>query len=328
MTTLLIMLAAVVLNFVLAAACLQLGARWVGSQRATFSRALLATLTITAVSLGVQLAALPFDALPAAASAVLALGLLGISWLVSWELIRRFFQVTLAKAVLAWLTSQIATVVMVLFALLVLIPFISEAFRTPTNAMAPSVLGDHYRGVCPHCGGDSIVSTTALNNALEDETEFRGICTRCLQTGETAVSDEMHSGDRFAVDKLLTPRRWDMVAYRYPEQPSQIFIHRLVGLPGETVSVRDGQVWINGVAAELPEHLRGLRYVSQMPDIGELPHGTERKPLQLGDNEYCVLGDNSERSSDSRFWGAVPGENLIGVATVIYWPPSRWTVWR
>ena len=117
---------------------------------------------------------------------------------------------------------------------------------------------------------------------------------------------------------------------------------RLVDLPGETVVIKDGAVWINGQKLDPPASLNGLEYVTEIPRAPHMPPlevfaGTPDTPAVLGKGEYFVLGDFSLQSSDSRLWEkgaeghppyAVPESNIIGVATHIYWPSSRWRILR
>lgn len=110
------------------------------------------------------------------------------------------------------------------------------------------------------------------------------------------------------------PERGDIVVFRptealKQENYHQAFIKRIIGLPGETVEVRDGKVFING--QELVED-----YIKELPKYN---YGPEIVP----DNQYLVLGDNRNNSYDSHVWGFVPRENLIGKAFVRFWPLNR-----
>ena len=117
-----------------------------------------------------------------------------------------------------------------------------------------------------------------------------------------------------------------MIVFRYPREPAKKYVDRLIGLPGETIHIQDGSIWIDGVKAELPPHLAGLEYVTEH-EFGRF-RGAADDPIRLGAEEYCVLGDFSLRSSDSRDWGAVPAENVEGVVCLTYVPLARWKVHR
>lgn len=102
---------------------------------------------------------------------------------------------------------------------------------------------------------------------------------------------------------------------------------RLVGLPGETVHIEDGAVWINGNRVEHPETIHGLNYVSEFPRMRVDLVGSKERPAVLGNDEYFVLGDFSPVSMDSRLWEqgaaghntfAVPQSYIRGVVTHVY----------
>jgi len=108
------------------------------------------------------------------------------------------------------------------------------------------------------------------------------------------------------------PRRGDVVGLRFPGREREKYIKRIIALPNETITISEGKVFING--SKLKEDY--------------LNPGTETLPdleKKLSDNEYFVMGDNRNRSNDSRIWGTAPGENLIGKAIFIIYPLSEWT---
>lgn len=105
------------------------------------------------------------------------------------------------------------------------------------------------------------------------------------------------------------PRRGDVIVFRYPRDPSRDFIKRIIGIPGDTMEIRNGVVTVNGVALEEPYINDGAR--SDM-SAKVVPKGS-----------YFVMGDNRPNSSDSRSWGFVPEENIIGKAMFSYWPMSE-----
>jgi len=115
---------------------------------------------------------------------------------------------------------------------------------------------------------------------------------------------------------LTKPQRGDVIVFIYPEDPSRDFIKRLVGLGGETLEIIEGDLYINDKIVEDPL-LKELYYYNR----GD--YGKEGQKITIPEGHYFTLGDNSGSSSDSRFWGFVPHENIIGRAEMIYWPFSR-----
>lgn len=110
------------------------------------------------------------------------------------------------------------------------------------------------------------------------------------------------------------PERGDVVVFRSQVDPRIDFIKRVIGEPGDTLEIRDGVVFIDGVALE-ESYARGPTLCGSGPPICG--------PLTLGDGQYYVLGDNRNSSSDSRLWGPVPEGNIIGKAWFSYWPLSE-----
>ena len=102
------------------------------------------------------------------------------------------------------------------------------------------------------------------------------------------------------------PERGEIIVFHYPVNPDKDFVKRVVGLPGETVAVRNGTVYVDGVGLAEPYLERRDR--------------SNARPLVLGDGEYYVIGDNRPNSNDSRSWGAVPEENIVGRVMLVYWP--------
>lgn len=134
---------------------------------------------------------------------------------------------------------------------------------------------------------------------------------------------------------LGTPARGDVVVFRYPEDPSTPFIKRIVGLPGDTISYRDKRVLVNGEQVPYAEQGQFLGVKSAAMHTGaELlteTLGAHRHDIivtpgapafdaefQVPAGQYFVLGDNRDNSRDSRYWGFVPDENLIGKAFFIW----------
>jgi signal peptidase I len=110
--------------------------------------------------------------------------------------------------------------------------------------------------------------------------------------------------------------RGDVVVFKYPEDPKRDFIKRLIAFPGETVIIREGAIYVNGLRIEDRRMLNRYYY-----NRGE--YGVRGQAVKVPEGFYFVLGDNSASSMDSRFWGFVPEYYLIGKAEVIYWPLNR-----
>jgi signal peptidase I len=204
-----------------------------------------------------------------------------------------------------------------------------QNYTTASNSMAPTILGKHWVGVCEECGAPAYCSP-----AVEgfDPSIARMICDRFHVTHADDFDTTVHPADRFFVAKRLKPRRWDLIAFQLPEDPQTSYIMRLVGLPGETVVVKNGNLWIDGQQASLPRELQGLKYSLPEFILESEVHGNEKNPARLGTDEYFVLGDFSQRARDSRMWTtgaaghspyAIPASYIIGVATRVYWPPNR-----
>ena len=115
---------------------------------------------------------------------------------------------------------------------------------------------------------------------------------------------------------ITEPKRGDVIVFIYPEDPSRDFIKRLIGLGGETIEIKGGNIYVNGQIIE-DSRINEIYYYNR----GN--HGKEQQKIVVPEEYYYVLGDNSGSSSDSRFWGFVPQENVIGRAEMIYWPFSR-----
>lgn len=131
------------------------------------------------------------------------------------------------------------------------------------------------------------------------------------QVLSVSMEPTLHEGQYLLISKASywfhEPERGDIVVVKplNGDKDSIPLIKRLIGLPGDTVEARDGRLWINGVAIN-------ETYVS-----GPLSY---TNTWTLGPNEYFILGDNRNNSSDSHSWGPIPRENIIGKAVFRYWP--------
>ena len=105
------------------------------------------------------------------------------------------------------------------------------------------------------------------------------------------------------------PRFGEIIVFRFPGEPDRDFVKRVIGLPGDEIEIVEGQVKINGFVYNEP-YLNG-------------PFNYNMDPRRMSEGEYFVMGDNRSHSNDSRNWGPVPEENVVGKVWLVYWPFSQ-----
>jgi signal peptidase I len=163
--------------------------------------------------------------------------------------------------------------------------FVVQAFKIPTGSMEENLLiGDHL---------------------LVNKFVF----------GPTATDFERR------LLPIGTIKRGDVIVFKYPEEPDRDFIKRVIGLPGETVEVREKKVYVNGQGLDEP-YVHFLQPPSTNSEFHETTSFDVRErygPVTVPPNQYFVMGDNRDNSQDSRYWGFLPRENVKGKALVIYW---------
>jgi signal peptidase I len=135
-----------------------------------------------------------------------------------------------------------------------------------------------------------------------------------IRVESVSMQPTLFAGNFVVVNKLSyrfgEPSRGDIIVFRYPPDPElDPYIKRVIGLPGEHVLVEDGKVYINGVRISEPY----LKMQTQQGGEWTVPQ-----------DGLFMMGDNRNNSSDSRVWGMVPLENVIGKAFMVYWPPEKW----
>jgi signal peptidase I len=133
----------------------------------------------------------------------------------------------------------------------------------------------------------------------------------------TSMLPRLHDGERIFVNKLIyygLPgiERGDIVVFWFPDDPSKSYIKRVIGLPGETVQMRSGRIFINGKEMAEP-------YLDPSLNVTD----DDRPPTYVRPHYYFVMGDNRDNSSDSRSWGLVPEKYIYGKALLRYWPLSK-----
>jgi signal peptidase I len=308
------------------ALCLWLGARLTRVPGLTVFRALAAALVLCLAMPPLRVGFWVLsDRLPAYALGIL-LSEIVVEVSLSCLLIKVLLRATWWQSLVAWLGTMLGGVLLLAVGFFVLRPLAIGAYAMPTFSMAPTLKGPHRCGTCPHCGS---IACVLADPRIDPDPADPGMCDRCLQASQVEdIRPAVYPADRFLVNRTLRPRRWDVIVFRYPKEPSARYAMRLVGLPGEEVLVKDGAIWINGVKQDPPADIAARKFGTSPDSTLEPRWATPENPMRLGSDELFVLGDFSERASDSRFWGAVPTENVEGVVGAIYWPVSRWRVFR
>ncbi|HEY0379640.1 MAG TPA: signal peptidase I [Pyrinomonadaceae bacterium] len=134
----------------------------------------------------------------------------------------------------------------------------------------------------------------------------------------TSMLPRLHDGERIFVNKLIyyglpELQRGDIVVFWYPEDPSKSYIKRVIGLPGETIEIREGRIYITSQGRE---QLLEEPYLDPQRNVSRANHA----PVEVKQHYYFVMGDNRDASSDSRIWGLVPEKYIYGKALFRYWP--------
>jgi signal peptidase I len=193
---------------------------------------------------------------------------------IAFAVMQRVFKLSMQRTLVPF-GAYVGTIVLqIVLAVVVMKPFVTEAFVMPTRSMAPT----------------------------------------------------LEPGDRFIVNKVISPRRFDLVAFWHVDRPGEkpaVYCKRLIGLPGERVRFDDGMLYINDQRADAPAVVAG-RF--RMP-----PHYAryrDGQTISLAKSEFFVIGDNVEISADSRLFGPVAAADMVGVVDLMYWPRSKMHIVR
>ena len=181
-----------------------------------------------------------------------------------------------------------------------------------------------------------LFGTTTLVQAFVIPT---GSMQESLLIGDHLLVDKLAYSPHGAVGKHLLPyqdvERGDIIVFRYPVDLEQTFVKRVVGIPGDRIRLENRQLYVNGHSVDEPYVVRKTPYVDHyrdnFPATGEPNLQANPRVLNLLRNHvvdgqvvvppdsYFAMGDNRDQSLDSRYWGFVPRENIIGKPLVIYW---------
>ena len=315
---------------------LWLGLRWAGVSEVTSRTVTLTTAIVIVGQLGLSLWML--YALPThfIASPIGALAQVMLTVILQLGAIGMVFKARTQQVFQAWLLTLLVSVAMFVVVFLVVRPVLYEAYLVPTNAMAPTLLGTHVKSVCSECDGVNYGSP--IDDRMDTSELPRMICDHFHVGPALTADDATQEGDRILVAKFLKPRRWDMIVFHIPSKPEMLDTKRLVGMPGETIQIKDGAIWANGQKLNPPSHLAELKYADGIPELPQIQMwGSANRPALLGKDEYFVLGDFTAQSADSRVWEsgaamhspfAVPEAYVEGVVTHTFWPLGRARAYR
>lgn len=141
------------------------------------------------------------------------------------------------------------------------------------------------------------------------------------------MAPTLEPGHRVVTNKLLAPRRFDLVTYWSHSDPPLMFCQRLIGLPGEQLRFENGDLLIDDAAISVPAVIAGR---CRMPPVHRtsLVHYMDGETIVLGADEYFFMGDNVDLSADSRIYGPVKRKSLVGVVDLVHWPPSKARILR
>jgi len=202
--------------------------------------------------------------------------------------------------------------------------FIMQPFKIPSTSMVPTLKV-----------GDRIFVNKFLYGARIPFINKRLPKVRGPKRGDVSVfvsvEDDKYPEPREDYIKIFGPVFFNkMLFYNKVKKRFIIFdgprfiVKRVVGLPGETVEIKRGDIYIDRKLLEKPLIIKKITYSNTQDGR----FGRENWQIKVPEDSYYVLGDNSPNSRDSRFWGFVPKENLTGKAFIIWWPPHRIRILR
>jgi len=313
----------------LGALFLLFGLRWAKVEEATYGSAFKASAIASLLCIAITMGQRYFLG-SGKESLVIELFIL-VLVLATWLfVIRLFFGTNLIRSIQSLLPTILSSCLLLAFVAFAFIPFVGECFIVPTGSMAPTVVGTHIKSSCETCGQPAFIE--ASNERHPPGIEQHCVCADFHSNEVEFAPGQKIEGDRIVVAKFLKPKRWEIAAFKLPSDPRMNYIKRLVGFPGETIYIDNGSVFINGEKLTPPDDIANIVYSSPEGRFAAI-NGTRDNPAVLGPVEYFALGDNTDRSIDSRYWTkgapghnsyAVPESYIEGVVTTIYWPPKRW----
>jgi len=191
-----------------------------------------------------------------------------------------------------WIETLLWAIILALFIRAIFI----QAYKIPTGSMQPTLLGAHDYKI-----GDHLLVNKFIYGSMLFE--------------------------KWRLPIIRKPKRGDVIVFKYPRDPKVYYVKRCIGLPGETLEIRNKKVYINGKLLDEPWLRRYPidRYFLDKDNFlpKELSPRDNFGPITIPKDSYFAMGDNRDNSSDSRFWGILNYKYLRGEAIVIYWPLKR-----
>jgi signal peptidase I len=213
-------------------------------------------------------------------------------------------------------------VVVLSLSVLIFRTFAAEAYIVPTGSMAPTLLGQHREIICPNCDFRLILGLDEAGRA------GRPVCPNCGQGELDAVRALDSNGDRVLVQKfvydLRPPRRWEVAVFHFPGDPSQAYVKRVVGRPGESIRILGGNIWIDGrIARKTLGEQRAMRVL--VFDNNHSPRDAERVPrwrFRLGRSDRRL---SSGWTTQGTRFDHEPSEapELVDWVEYRHWDPDR-----
>lgn len=248
---------------------------------------------------------------------------LGLAWYTSLQLLIVAYGLVSRSPVLPPAINIAGILIPVVGNLLVIFSAIRLAKKT--EAATPSSIWNRWYAYL----GVFLIFTT-LSSVILDV--IKDYIVKAYKLPSGAMIPTLLVGDHVFVDKLayrigIHPQRGDVIVFKFPEDESKDFIKRIVGMPGDTIEIRDKHVLINGTVSDDASY-------TQRIDSTVIPSSINSRdnfgPVTVPPDSFFVLGDNRDQSLDSRFWGFVEEQKIKGKATIVYWSWSgtgKWTEW-
>ena len=181
--------------------------------------------------------------------------------------------------------------------------FLIQPFKIPSGSMRMTLIEGDHLFVSKLRYGPILLPEIHSPDFLKDKIDIKW-------------PDALTPMTKIRLPGFMKPKRGDVMVFVYPEDRSKDFIKRLIGLPGETVEIRDGKILING--QEVTDPAIANTYYYNRGDYGQ-----EGVPITVPPGHYFMLGDNSGSSHDSRYWGFIDEKDVVGKAEFIFWPVNR-----